>query len=401
MASSSGDAQEIPTPAATASSNGDVQETPATMAFPNGDEQEIPSPATKASSNSDAQEIPTPATKAPSNGDAQEISSPASKPSSNGDAQGIPTPVTKEFSTDYLQGVPTSHLLSEVAASVKSQAPAATSTVPHRATWTATLQAASLSLEPEDQPMVIFPKPTKERQQAMRDFVLSQRSTLFTSNVLPPGSKVDDGLPIRTPFPKYQVPPRTSPAARDRVRELAKEDMGFRYRQPYLIQFRLGINERILPTVSGSLRLRGIDADPDDKTDECDLNLDGMTWDAGCHSCTLTADILPAKFRKYLNSSEHDPYRDASGLRMQVEGYLALSNTPFTFDTYFTIVPASSLPNGRSGVILGQNGLLNRMAWTAVPRIILELRKEDVGDDIWGDIHVSEWCGVTGEHFLF
>jgi hypothetical protein len=396
------------------------------MAFPNGDAQEILTPATVAFSNGDAREIPSPATKASSNGDAPEIPSPATKASSNGDAQGISTPATKESSTlesstFYLQDVPTSYLLSEVAASVKSQAPAASSTVSHRATWTNALQAACRSLEPEDQQMVIFPKPTKERQQAMREFVLSQRSTLFTLNVPPTasnkipfcrevqpsaaitdsGSKVGEGLPIRTPFLKYQVPPRTSPAARDRIRELVKEDMGFGDRQPYLIQFRSGITERILPAVSGTLRLRGIDADPDDKTNECDLNLDGMIWDTGCHSCTLAADILPAKFREYLNSSEHDPYRDASGLRVQVEGYLALSNTPFTFDTYFTIVPASSLPNGRSGAILGQNGLLNRMTWTAVPRIILEFRKEDVGDDIWGDIQVSEWCAVTGEHFLF
>ena len=234
----------------------------------------------------------------------------------------------------------------------------------------------------------------------MREFVLSQRFP-SPSNVSPPGFNADDGLPIRTPFPKHQPPPRASPAARDRVRELAKENMGFMDRQPYLIQFRLGITERVLPTVSGTLRLRGIDADPDDKTDECDLNLDGMVWDTGCHSSTLTADILPAKFREYLNSSEHDPYRDASGVRVQIEGYLAFSNTPFTFNTYFTVVPASSVPNGRSGVILGQSGLLNRMMWTAVPRIILELRKEDVGDDIWGDIQVSEWFAVTREYVLF
>jgi hypothetical protein len=272
--------------------------------------------------------------------------------------------------------------------------------VPHRATWTTALQAACRSLEPEDQEMVIFPKPTKKRQQAMREFVLSQGFPP-TSNVPPPGSNADDGLPIRTPFPKYQPPPRPSPAARDRVRELAKENMGFRDRQPYLIQFRLGITEQVLPTVSGTLRLRGMDADPNDKTDECNLNLDGMLWDTGCHSCTLTADILPAKFREYLNSSEHDPYRNVSGVRVQVDGYLALSNTRFTFNTYFVVMPASSVPNGRSGVILGQNGLLNRMMWTAVPRIILESRKKDVGDDIWGDIQISEWFDVTGEHFLF
>lgn len=301
-------------------------------------------------------------------------------------------------STQYSQEVvlPTSYLLSQVASSVKSRAPTATAKISCRTTWTAALQTAQRSLEQQDQQLVIFPKQTKERQQALKEMGLSMRST--SANV---SSRTSDGLPIRTNVPKHQLPPRSSPVVRERLRELAKENMAFSDRQPYPLQVPAGITERVLPTVSGTLRLRRLGGDPDDEADECKLDLNDMLWDTGAHDCTITEDILPSKFRTYLQSSEHDPYRDASGLHVQVDGYLALTNAPVNFNTVFNVRLASSLPNGRSGVILGQSGFLNRMVWTSIPRIVLEMRGEDVGDNFWGDIHMSEYIDVVGTRFTF
>ena len=320
-------------------------------------------------------------------------------------------------STQYPQEVilPTSYLLSQVASSVKLRAPAATAKISCRTTWTAALQTAQRSLEQQDQQqdqqLVLFPKQTKERQQALKELALSMRSPF--ANV-PPGTSngrtttsenascgTSDGLPIRTDVPKHQLPPRASPAMRERLRELAKENMAFINRQPYHLQVPAGITERVLPIVSGTLRLRGLDGDPDDETDKCKLDLNDMLWDTGAHGCTITEDILPSKFRAYLQSSEHDPYRNASGLHVEVDGYLALTNAPVNFNTVFNVRPASSLPNGRSGVILGQGGFLNRMVWTSIPRIVLEMRGEDVGDNFWGDIHISEYIDVVGTRFTF
>jgi len=346
--------------------------------------------------------------------------------------------------TQYPEEVvlPTSYLLSQVASSVKSRAPAATTKISCRTTWMTALQTAQRSLEQQDQQqdqqLVIFPKQTKERQQALKEMALSMRYTpenvpyrtsygrtttsenassrtsdsrTMTSENASSGtsdgrtttsenasSRTSDGLPIRTDVPRHQLPPRSSPAVRERLRELAKENMAFSNRQPYHLQVPAGITERVLPVVSGTLTLRGLDGDSDD---ECKLDLNDMLWDTGAHGCTITVDILPSKFQTYLQSSEHDPYRDASGLHVQVDGYLALTNASVNFNTVFNVRLASSLPNGRSGVILGQSGFLNRMVWTSIPRIVLEMRGEDVGDNFWGDIHLSEHVDVVGTRRTF
>ena len=256
-------------------------------------------------------------------------------------------------STQYSQEVvlPTSYLLSQVASSVKSRAPTATAKISCRTTWTAALQIAQRSLEQQDQQLVIFPKQTKERQQALKEMALSMHSTSATVSSRTSSSqtttsenassRTSDGLPIRTNVPKHQLPPRSSPVVRERLRELAKENMAFSDRQPYPLQVPAGITERVLPTVSGTLRLRRLGGDPDDEADECKLDLNDMLWDTGAHDCTITEDILPSKFRTYLQSSEHDPYRDASGLHVQVDGYLALTNAPVNFNTVFNVRLAS------------------------------------------------------------
>lgn len=311
--------------------------------------------------------------------------------------------------------LPTSYLLFQVASSVKSKAPAATTKISCRTTWTAALQTAQRSLEQQDQQqdeqLVVFPKQTKERQQALKEMALSMRYTPAnvphktsygrTTTSENASSRTSDGLPIKTDVPKHQLPPRSSPAVRERLRELAKENMAFNDRQPYHLQVPAGITERVLPVVSGTLTLRGLDGDPDDETNECKLDLNDMLWDTGAHGCTITVDILPSKFQTYLQSPEHDPYRDASGLHIQVDGYLALTNTSVNFNSVFHVRLASSLPNGRSGVILGQSGFLNRMVWTSIPRIVLEMRGEDVDDSFWGNIHLSEYIDVVGTRRTF
>ena len=147
--------------------------------------------------------------------------------------------------------------------------------------------------------------------------------------------------------------------------------------------------------VSGTLILRGLDADPSDEINECQVDLDNMLWDTGSHGCTITEDILSIKFQQYLKSSEHDSYRDASGVCVQVDGYLAVTNMAFRFNAVFKVQSASSLPNSRSGVILGQNSLLNRMAFSCVPRVVLEKQGQVLGDHIWGEINISEYVDVT------
>ncbi|KAI9769951.1 MAG: uracil DNA glycosylase [Geoglossum simile] len=292
--------------------------------------------------------------------------------------------------------LPTSHLLLQVAASVKAKAPTTTTAILPQTTWISALQVAIRSLESTDQQLVIFPKTTRERQQALKEISFAS---------LPPATDISpsfqNGLPIKTSFPKHQPPPRSSAALSERLRELAKENMAFGDREPYPLQIRAGSIERVLPVVTGTLSLRGLDKDPDDETDSCCLDINEMLWDTGAHCCIITEDILPSEFRTYLQSPEHDPYRHENGLFVQVDGYIALTNTAFVFGTVFHVRPARSLPNGRSGVILGHNGFLNRIVWTSIPRIILKRRGEDIGSDMWGEIHISEYIDIMDDHCTF
>ncbi|KAK2740240.1 uracil DNA glycosylase [Onygenales sp. PD_40] len=93
---------------------------------------------------------------------------------------------------------------------------------------------------------------------------------------------------------------------------MARELAALPHRQPYVLRIPAAAAEGFLPTVSGTVLLRGIDAE-DDGTNALTLDLSDMLWDTGSHGCTITSDLLSPTFSTYLESSEHDPYRSASG----------------------------------------------------------------------------------------
>jgi hypothetical protein len=72
--------------------------------------------------------------------------------------------------------------------------------------------------------------------------------------------------------------------------------------------------DQAIPLISGTLRLRGIDAE-ELYTSATEIKLDrtDMMWDTGSHCCIITRDILPPSFASYLDRPENDPYRDATG----------------------------------------------------------------------------------------
>jgi hypothetical protein len=84
-----------------------------------------------------------------------------------------------------------------------------------------------------------------------------------------------------------------------------------------------------------------------------------MLWITGSHGCTITSDLLSETFMTYLGAKEHDPYRSQSGTTVQVDGYIALSNSEFRFNAVFKVGPQSEVPNPRTEVILGQSGFIH------------------------------------------
>jgi hypothetical protein len=184
---------------------------------------------------------------------------------------------------------------------------------------------------------------------------------------------------------------------------MAREALAQGYRQPYAFDIRAAIAEGTLATVSGTLELEMIDAaEGNDNLTKCKLVMEDMLWDTGSHGCTITADLLPERFANRLASPENDLCRDDSGSIVQVQGYLALSNSQFFFESIFRVVPPSGVPNERSGVILGQRCFMDHMGFRQVPRIILEGRGEELKEDEWGDIKIIEWMDpIGGETTIF
>lgn len=252
------------------------------------------------------------------------------------------------------------------------------------------------SLQP-DHDMPVFPRRTEEERDALRTLALSDVALSYELARQPS----EDTKPIRSPFAKESTPPRASPAERESLRKFSKENRHDSDREPLVMRLPAGFAERLLPAVSGSLRLRGLDADEDDRSNEFTITIRDMVWDTGSHWCSITSDLLPESFNRYLEMEENDPYRGPSGVDVQVDAYACLSNTPFFFNTVFKVVPRSAVPNRRSGVLLGQNGFMDRMVSTNVPRVILQHRGEEVEENLWGEINISEFVSINGEFHSF
>lgn len=291
--------------------------------------------------------------------------------------------------------LPVHYVLQQVTNSIRYQNPELRMTIDPWApdlTLTTLLAAVSQALQPVDREILLFPQGTKQEKEALKKVLL------FRPELTPKLSTItSDELPIQTSVPKYLEPRRPAPEMQENLRKLAKEMMKLPNRQPYILQTTANITEGVLPTVSGKIRLRGLDEDPDEPFGEIEISQESMLWDTGSHGCTITRDVLPEGFLEYLARSEHDPYRDESGTKVQVDGHLSFSNQAFYFNTVFTVVPQSSIPNSRSGIILGQHGFINRMEHTEIPREILRSGGQACGVDKWGNINISKWIDLNGD----
>jgi len=113
----------------------------------------------------------------------------------------------------------------------------------------------------------------------------------------------------------------------------------------------------------------------------------------------ITEDLLPPVFRAYLTGPEHDPYRSEDGTKVHVEANIRFSNKDAQLYFPATVIPRSSAPNSFSGVLLGQHGLINRLRYEAIPRLILDKLGLSVGleDSVWGELRLISAMGHDDE----
>lgn len=112
-----------------------------------------------------------------------------------------------------------------------------------------------------------------------------------SSRVLASNTNTRHDLPIRTTFPKSQPPPRALPEAKERIPKLAEENV--KLQDPYVLSSHMKPTEQTLPTILGTLRLDGVDADLDDLPNACLLELHGVF---SCEFFLLNLSESPAQY---------------------------------------------------------------------------------------------------------
>jgi hypothetical protein len=264
-------------------------------------------------------------------------------------------------------------------------------TVPVCTTWIKAIQATESALEERDEEVLFFPPPRYSNKRILRELALqdasSQESALNSANSV--------GLSVRSAVHvgNLEVPKRSSAKLRQILQADAKT--WTHAPDPYPLCARAQTTEQTLAVVQGSLRLSGIDSDPDEP--EFGTTSSQLLWDTGAHSSIIVEDLLPVKFREYLSHSTHDPYRSENQLRVHVDATIVFSNKVLEIGCIFLVVPRSAVPNGRVGIILGQRSLMDRLSYKCVPRRILVARGELVPETIWGDIVLEEYLTLEEE----
>lgn len=163
-----------------------------------------------------------------------------------------------------------------------------------------------------------------------------------------------------------------------------------KYPRPYHVTIvsRLDMGSK-LPTILANLCLTAIDCNNDQPVQN--LRNVPCLWDTGAETAFISDDLLGPVFYAHLSDDIHNPYRDEARTRVQVSCAVEFSNSLAWIHTIATVLPRAMVPNGRSGVILGQAGFLDSIQYESVPRAILVAKNHQVPEGVWGDINISAY----------
>lgn len=115
----------------------------------------------------------------------------------------------------------------------------------------------------------------------------------------------------------------------------------------------------------------------------------------------ISEDLLSPEFRNYLTHPIHNPFRNDTGVKVQIDGDICFSNKILRITCICLVVPSPVMPNGRIGILLGQNGAIDHITYKNVPRVSLNRRGEALPPTVWGDIIVEEYIDLYDEIHQF
>ena len=166
-----------------------------------------------------------------------------------------------------------------------------------------------------------------------------------------------------------------------------------------LLTFPVSLVDRTLATIEGNVTVDGLDVPFEGGG--VTIENTKMLWDTGTQATIISEEILPRSFREFLKHPDQDVYRSPDGFRVQVDISVAFTNASPILSSIALVVPKDKLPNKFEGVIFGQSGCIDRLAYRSIPREILRARGSDIEDGMWGEIILEEYLNMEGELVSF
>ena len=300
------------------------------------------------------------------------------------------SPASEEPTSVYTCSFLPNHVLRTVAASMNWRDEDIAVHVKSEMTWKSATTAVLNALGDRDGPVHIYaPRPSGAKAY-LRQLALEEVSRSGSGSI--------QGLPLRNAPNLASLPsPRPTPqSVRVKLKENLRNETELD-RKPYLLIITAAAEDRYLPSIPGKITLSGIDSLPGDP--ELTISRPDILFDTAAHTSCITEDVLDSKFRQYLSTPIHDPYRCKSGVKVQVSGVFGFGDQPpLQMDCIFTVVPLDSIPNQRSGIILGQNSVIDSFQYSSKPRKTLIARGEEVPNTVWGDIVIDGYVSVDGNY---
>ncbi|KAE8348115.1 hypothetical protein BDV28DRAFT_165091 [Aspergillus coremiiformis] len=164
--------------------------------------------------------------------------------------------------------------------------------------------------------------------------------------------------------------------------------------RPFILELHAPRTEDTLIGVVANVVISAVDWEPG--MPECELKGIEMLWDTGAACTIITKDILDERFQAHLSGPTHKPYENRDGTRVQISFVLEFSNSLFAMDLIALVVDKDTVPNIRSGIILGQKACIDSLQYRSIPRSVLKAKGEAIDEKLWGDIILESYVDLDG-----
>ncbi|KAI1828075.1 hypothetical protein F4861DRAFT_490544 [Xylaria intraflava] len=242
---------------------------------------------------------------------------------------------------------------------------------------------------------VSLPTTNPAKRQVLRAMALENKRAMDDSDLAKPKIRTIRGT---GKLMSEDCPEPCSPARRAILKKKLIDENGRPPQAPYLV-LNAWQTKGSLAAISGDVTITAVDYDADAGMPNCKLRNAEILWDTGAPITIVTKDLLSKEFAEHLDDPVHEPYKDSSGTRTQVTFNLDFSNTLFKVDTITVVMDKSSIPNMRSGIILGQRDCIDILQYRSIPRSIMEAKGQTIPDTQWGDVILEAYVDLLDNKF--